>query len=137
VLYCSEAVARHDHRMEPDAYLEREYKLGYAAWGFAAESPECALATFGREVRSEQEIAYSREYVERERPLAERVRATFLELASLPADAAPERVHPAGQTMITALYQQHLPLKRWQWRRGLLDAAQSDADLNHPHPTQS
>ncbi|HZW09170.1 MAG TPA: glycosyltransferase family A protein [Phycisphaerales bacterium] len=126
IRYCPAAVAHHDHRMEPHDYLGREYKLGFAAWGFAAESPDCAAAMFGREIRSEQEIAYSREFVERERPLAERIRATFLGLAGLPADAAPEPSCAAGRTMIAALYQQHLLLKRWEWRRGLLDAARGD-----------
>lgn len=123
VLYRPGAVATHDHRMEPEGYLEREHKLGSAAWGFAHDSPECARAMFGRDVTDAAELSYSREFVERERGMAERIRTTFCELAHLPSDAVPGREHPAGASMIAALYQQHLLLKRWEWRRGLVEAA--------------
>ncbi|MBK7406390.1 MAG: glycosyltransferase family 2 protein [Phycisphaerales bacterium] len=124
VVYRPRAVAGHDHRMEPEGYLAREYKLGYAALGFARASPECSAAMFGRDVASEAELAYSRAFVERERGLAARVRAVFCELAQLPSDAVPGREHPAGAAVIQALYQQHLLLKRWEWRRGLVDGAE-------------
>jgi GT2 family glycosyltransferase len=126
VLYRPEALARHDHRMEPEDYLARERKLGFAAWGFAAASPECSLAMFGRDVRSREELAYSRQFVERERAVAERLRTAFRDLANVPADAVPNREHPAGKTVMNALYQQHLLLKRWEWRSGLLEAAQRE-----------
>jgi hypothetical protein len=112
--------------MEPEDYLARERKLGFAAWGFAAASPECSLAMFGRDVRSREELAYSRQFVERERAVAERLRTAFRDLANVPADAVPNREHPAGRTVMNALYQQHLLLKRWEWRSGLLEAAQRE-----------
>ena len=123
VLYRPGAVAHHDHRLTPADYLARERRLGFAAWGFAGMAPECAQEMFGRDVRSESEIAYSRAFVERERPNAERLCATLLDLADLPADAVPSRDHPTGLPLARALAQQHLLLKRWEWRRGLLEAA--------------
>ncbi len=127
VLFRPEAVASHDHRMDPDDYLARERKLGFAAWGFAHASPRCAAAMFGRDLRSSEEIDYSRAFVEREHATAERMRAVLCDLANIPADAAPEPRHPACATVMAALYQQHLLLKRWEWRRGLLEAATEDA----------
>lgn len=123
VLYRPEAVARHDHPMTPGAYLERERRLGRAAWGFAGAAPECALAMFGRDVRSAEEVAYARAFVERERANAERVRPVFEALERVPADALPPRDDPAGAMLVRALGQQHLMLKRWAWRAGLLEAA--------------
>lgn len=123
VLYRPKAVAVHDHRMQPDEYLVRERRLGRAAWGFAEQAPECAHAMFGRDIRAEEELAYSRLFIERETAAVDRLRKTFHELASLPPDAAPDSVHPAGETLLRALYEQHLPLKRWEWRTGLLEAA--------------
>lgn len=123
VLYRPGAQAAHDHRYEPDAYLRREYMLGYAAWGFARTAPTTAAAMFGRDITSDAEIARSREFVERERETAERLRAEFHELVSRPA----EIFEPDPATHIRALYQRHLPLKRWTWRRGHVDAAEGSA----------
>ena len=120
VLFRPEAVAEHDHRMEPGAYLKREYKLGYAAWGFARTARECALAMFGRSIASRSEVEYSRQFVERERGAAARLEESFLRLVELPANAA----SGAGETLhVRLLYDQHLLLKRWHWRRGLLAAS--------------
>jgi GT2 family glycosyltransferase len=121
VLYRPEAVARHDHRMDPADYLQREYKLGFAAWGFARTTPECALAMFRRDVTSSDEVAYCRQFLERERGAAERLERSFLGLADRPASAAGD--DPA---ILNLIYEQHLLLKRWHWRRGLADAAGSD-----------
>lgn len=137
VLYRPEAVAHHDHHLTPESYLVRERKLGFAAWGFAGTTPECALAMFGRDVRSEAELAYSREFVERERHNAERLRATFAELAGMPTDAVPEGEGSAVHPVIPALAQQHLLLKRWEWRRGLLDAAGDGASVREPEQAEA
>lgn len=127
VHYQPRAVAHHDHALSPDGYLAREYTLGRAAWGFARTTPACALAMFGRDVTDRDELTYSRAFVERERSAADRSRATLRELAETPADAVPHRRSPAASAVLDALYQQHLPLKRWEWRRGLLDASAQHA----------
>lgn len=121
VLYRPEACAEHDHRMDPRDYLHREYKLGYAAWGFARSAPECALALFGRDITDPGELAYSRELVARERPAAQRLERAFLGLADLPASLGDG---PHGRALVELAYGQHLLLKRWVWRMGLLAAAE-------------
>ncbi len=118
VLYRPDAVATHDHRIEPSEYLTREYRLGYAAWGFAKTTPACAQEMFSRDITSDDEIAYASAFVERERTLAQRLEQTFLALADISADALP----PASP-LINVIYEQHVLLKRWHWRRGLLDAS--------------
>lgn len=123
MLYRPDAAAHHHHRLTPEAYLERERRLGFAAWGFAGQAPECARAMFGRDIRCEDEIVYSRAFVERERANAERLRSTFFGLAEMPVDSVPSAEHPAGLPLMRALAEQHLLLKRWEWRRGLLAAA--------------
>jgi hypothetical protein len=120
VLYRPAARATHDHRYEPEAYLEREFKLGYAAWGFARVAPECAAAMFGRDVTSGEELEYSRAFTQRERRSAAALRSVFEGLASIPADAV---AGPHAPALIGALYGQHLLLKRWMWRAGLLAAS--------------
>lgn len=120
VLYRPEAVAHHDHAMDPEDYLERERRLGFSAWGFAQEAPDCARAMFGRDVGSPEELAYAQDALERERVAAERVRGAFLGLAGMPASLL-EGEHASA--LRTILYQHHLPLKRWCWRAGLLEAA--------------
>ncbi len=121
VLYRPEAGAHHDHRMDPGAYLEREYKLGYAACGFAGAAPQCAAAMFGRDVRSDGELSYCRDVLAREGTGVRRVWASFNGLAEIPADAI-GGVH--AREIVELVYQQHLPLKRFVWRAGLLDAAE-------------
>ncbi|MBL9032713.1 MAG: glycosyltransferase family 2 protein [Phycisphaerae bacterium] len=120
VLYRPDARAEHDHRMDPADYLAREERLGHAALGFARVAPACALAMFGRDITGDAEIAYSREFVERERALAERLRESFVGLADMPST---EPSGPHSARLLALLYQQHLPLKRWHWRQGLLRAA--------------
>jgi len=121
VLYRPEAGAHHDHRLDPASYLEREYKLGYAAWGFAGAAPECARVMFNRDIRDQSEIGYCRDVVRRERIAAQRALEAFDALAELPGSAVTGEHAPR---LIELVYQQHLPLKRYTWRRGLLDAAE-------------
>jgi hypothetical protein len=122
VLYRPAASAEHDHRYGPREYLEREEKLGYAAWGFAMQAPGCASEMFGRDITSDAEVEYSRAFVERERAMAARVRGTLEGLADVPSGAV---AGPHAGVVIEALYQQHLLLKRWMWRRGLVRAAEA------------
>jgi glycosyltransferase involved in cell wall biosynthesis len=119
VLFRPDAVAVHDHRYSPSDYLEREEKLGHAAWGFAQQSPGCARDMFGRDITSAQEIGYSREFVAREAKTAERLRHTLVGMASIPAGTI---AGPHTHELVNALYEQHLLLKRWLWRRGLVRA---------------
>ena len=121
VLYRAGAAVRHDHRMEPRAYLEREFKLGYAAVGFAKQAGECARAMFGRDVGAAPEISYSREFLRREARGAARLLRTFEQLAEMPSSVF-DGVH--GATLRDLGYQQHLILKRWMWRAGLVAAVE-------------
>ncbi len=134
VRYAPGAVARHDHQLMPEDYLDRERRLGHAAWGFAQTTPVCAFAMFGRDVTSEDELSYSRAFVTREQPTADRLRATLRELAEIPDDAVADRHSPAGGVVLEALYQQHLLLKRWEWRRGLLEASDEGSTRRIPSP---
>lgn len=120
VLYRPEAVVEHDHRYEPAGYLKRERMLGRDAWALARANEACARDLFGRDVRSAEEVAYSRAFVEREATTAGRLERAFLGLAELPAGAVDgER---AGE-IVNLVYGQHVLLKRWWWRVGLLEAA--------------
>ncbi len=72
------------------------------------------------------EAAYSREFVAREKRAAAGLLAGFVALAEMPAHAA-DGAH--AHAWVRMAYQSHLPLKRWLWRRGLLDAhARTAAD---------
>ncbi|TVS01660.1 MAG: glycosyltransferase family 2 protein [Phycisphaerales bacterium] len=121
VLFRPGAVVVHDHRYEPEGYLERERKLGEQAWLLAGAAPLCARAIFGRDLRDAGEIGYARAFVDRERAAAERLEKTFCELAKIPATAIDG---PHADALIETIYQQHLLLKRWCWRRGLVEAAE-------------
>jgi hypothetical protein len=114
VVFRPEAVAFHDHRYEPAGYLAREEVLGRTAFGVAQRSPEFARALFGRDITSPDEIAIAREYVERERTLADRLREAFIRTASMTVGAQDLFDTPGIE------YERHLPLKRWHWRVGLL-----------------
>lgn len=123
VLFRHGASAPHDHRYTPAGVLERERKLGATAWRFADANPGFAADTFGRDIRSAAELRYSREFLDREARDAERLRETFLAFERTPA-AVLDAAGPADRLrLLQALAQQHLLLKRWEWRRGLLDAA--------------
>ena len=125
VRYRPDAVAWHDHRYEPMEYLTREYRLGYAALGFAAMAPECARALFKRDLLSPAERAYTEAFVEREQSGAQRALGSFLQTASMPGAFVDG---PFSRELLDVCYSQHLPLKRWCWRSGLLDALRGEAE---------
>lgn len=114
VLYEEQAVARHDHRIPARAYLEREYRLGYAAVGFASRSPECARAMFRRDVLSDEEVTRSRERCGATEAISPTLE-WFLGLDLKPGTEATVRE-------IEAFYERHLPLKRWAWHVGFVEA---------------
>lgn len=123
VLFRPAAVATHDHRYTPDGYIERELKLGHAAVGFARTAPDCARDLFGRDILSGEERAYAEAFVQRERAQAQRLLATFRALANTPAAAVDGSSHAL---LVRALYEQHLPLKRYAFRRGYLAALRGE-----------
>lgn len=137
VLYRPAARVEHDHPMTLAQYLRREYTLGHEAITVARLRPRCARAVFGREVGAPEEIAYARLFVEREERAVRQLHGSLLQASALPASAG-DGLH--GALLVRTLYEQHLPLKRWFWRRGLLDAAEGRAldcpawaDADHPH----
>lgn len=121
VLYRPQARVWHDHFYTVAALMERERSLGRAAWTFAEANPDFARAVFNRDIRSDAELGYSREFIAREKPAADRIRETLAALERTPADS----VSADAPDVIRALYQQHFLLKRWEWRMGLLEASAS------------
>jgi len=130
VLYRPAARADHDHPYEPEGYLAREHELGRQAWGLAHASPECARAIFGRDIRDQTELAYAREFLERESKDVRAVQQGFLSLAKIPADAI---AGEHAKALLQLLHQQHLLLKRYCWREGLLGAA-AEGEAAEPTP---
>ncbi len=122
VLFEPGAVALHDHRYTPRDVIRREYNLGRAAWKFASSSRDFALDLFGRDITSEGELAYSREFVLRERSSAMRLAPELMALGEAPSSlVAPASVTSGSAGVMRVLAQQFMLLKRWLWRRGLLD----------------
>ncbi len=120
VLFRPDALAWHDHAMSPDDYLAREHRLGYAAWGFARAAPDCARELFRRDITSADELAYCESSLAREGAGARALLGTFRSYARIAARAIDG---PSTPVLLSACYQQHLPLKRLLWRAGLLAAA--------------
>ena len=124
VLYRPTAHAEHEHFYRPDDLIDREQKLGFAAWHFARANPAFGQACFGRDICSSAEAAYSKAFVEREESGASRLHESFRTLGHLPASCVDG---PHEQSLLALLSQQHMLLKRWAWRRGLLEAQLSSS----------
>ncbi len=122
VLYRPDAVVLHDHRYEPLDYLEREVRLGHDAFLLAHGAAECAMEIFKRDVAGAAEIATCAKDVERDGPHARGLARSFLALADAPAGLVRER--STATSGIGAIYQHHLPLKRWLWKVGVVAAAE-------------
>jgi len=120
VLFRADAVADHDHRYGPVDYLRREFRLGYSAWGLAMSNPQCARAVFRRDLREPGEVSRCREQNGEEARLVPEWRAWFESLAGASAEAV------GGGVELGAIYERHLPLKRHEFRRGLLAAADGE-----------
>lgn len=134
VLFEPRASAVHNHRLTPAAYLQRERALGRSAFLFARAAPQCAQAMFGRDITSPGELEYSRQFVKREAPAARRLQESFERLATIPASAI-NGAHAVELT--TLLYQQHLLLKRWTWRTGLLESSEAAVEGAHAYPAST
>lgn len=132
VLFRPAAKAPHDHRYTPDGYLEREYRLGYAAYGFAKASPECALEVFGRAIDAVDELAYAARFIAHEQGAEGRILESFQALAWLPAEAIGEG--ETARKLLKLLEQQHLMLRRLAFRRGLVHAAEGGTIEGLFHP---
>jgi glycosyltransferase involved in cell wall biosynthesis len=148
VLYRPEALAPHDHRMEPREYLAREYRLGYTALSFARVSAACARELFGRDIAADPSAALrdALEFLDREQASANRAAGFLSRAATLPAfdwpgesprhDGAPPAAAVAGHasaptaapTSALAAFaaelarEAHVPAKRWMWHAGFADA---------------
>jgi len=120
VVFARDAVVVHDHRYTPESVMRREYELGRATWMYRRVNPAFCADLFGRDIADESELAFSREYIARMRGDAERIERSFMQLVSMPADAADGRVMPV-------LAEHWIPLKRYLWRLGLLDEATGEA----------
>lgn len=132
VLFRPEARAPHDHHYTPASYLEREYRLGYSAYGFAKASPGCAKSVFGLELDSVDELAYAARFIAHEGRAEPSLRRSLESLASIPAAAI--GVGPQAITLLKTLEQQQIMLKRLAFRRGLIFAAEGGhiEGLFHP-----
>jgi hypothetical protein len=102
VLFRPGARAEHDHRYGAKEILAREWKLGVSAWHFAGVRAEFCAELFGRDIRSGGELAYSREFVARERGAAARLRRSFEGLELMPGG---EVCGADGAAMINLLYE--------------------------------
>ncbi|MFM9956980.1 MAG: glycosyltransferase family 2 protein [Phycisphaerales bacterium] len=139
VLFRPEARADHDHPYTPADYLKREFRLGYSAFGFAIANPPCAQDLFRRDITAPHELAETQAHMNADEPRAAAWRARFAALADpRPADAAdlPSLACEKPETpSLAELYQQHLPLKRHEFRKGLLAAARGELiEGLCPHP---
>lgn len=128
-LYARDAKLYHDHAMTPAEYLHREYKLGRAALGFALTSPACALEMFRRDLTSRTEQNSCASFVKAHTPLARTLYPWFLSLGTRAPITAP--------TDLKALYTDHMPLKRWAFRKGLLDAFEARATYRNAATPQA
>lgn len=126
VLFRPAARADHDHPYTPGDYLRRESRLGYSALGFALANPECARELFRRDIHSPESLADAEALVRADEPRAEPWRTWFESLGTEPTHRAP----------LAEIYTQHLPLKRHEFRRGLLAAARGEVIPGlFPHAT--
>jgi len=124
VLYRPECIVHHDHRITLESYLARERLMGKAALQLAAAAGECAREIFGRDITSHEEQEYSREFVKREQTLADRLRKSLEAMSTIPAGAVDG---PLATVILRTMYEHHLLLKRWTWRKGLLEAQSGKA----------
>lgn len=120
VVFRESARAPHDHRMTARGLIEREHALGIAAWRFARVNPQFAFDLFGRDIATREELAYCEAFCTRERADVGRLEDAFLTLDDMPA-ATLRGKH--ADRIVSLLGQQWTLVKRFHWRRGVLDSA--------------
>lgn len=120
VLFRESARAPHDHRMTTQALIDREHALGIAAWRFARVNPLFAFDLFGRDVATHEELAYCDAFCTREIADVRRLEDTFRTLDEMPAGTLRGK---HADRLVRLLSQQWTLVKRFHWRRGLMDGA--------------
>jgi GT2 family glycosyltransferase len=118
VLFRPEACAPHAHAYTPQGYLDREWRLGYSAWGFAQASPDAAQAVFSRDLCAPEQVDHFRELASA--PRDDDLHTWFHALHSIPASTLPRGKQ--GPDEVGAIYRKHLPLKRRTFAQGFLEA---------------
>lgn len=118
MLYARDAVVRHDHRYSPMDVIEREYRLGRAAWAYRQAAPEFTTDLFGRDIADPGQLADAEAYVRVTQRDARRIAETFCELGRLPSNQI--EITPLVARMLT---QHWILLKRRLWNQGLIHAA--------------
>lgn len=137
LLFRPDAAAPHDHRFTPEAYLDREHRLGYSAFGFAHAAPDCARHLFGRDILAPDEVAYAWAFLEHEAGReADQLRA-FAATARMPASAADLGASGDSRPMQDLCYTQHVPLKKLAFRRGFMHAASGGRLRGLFHPADA
>ena len=121
ILHAPSALVTHDHRYRPVDVHRREYLLGRSAWHFANINPAFAHDLFKRDITATPYLDYIAQSLLHERPDAIRIERSFLSLADQPANS----INSDNQPMLDLLAEHWVPLKRYLWRQGLLDASQS------------
>lgn len=132
VLFRPQAHAPHDHPYTPAGYLDRERRLGYSAWGFAHAAPDCAAAVFGRDLTAAPSLHSLRAFAEACSRDEAALRSGFFESASMPQSSLPPG--HAGE-LLRAIAAAHLPLKRLEFARGVLEASESRRIPGLFHPS--
>lgn len=122
VLFRPDARADHDHRYTPDSYLEREYRLGYSAFGVAHAAPEFGRWLFRTDLRTPEAQADAQRSVAQESPGEQPILKSFRALAESP---------PSRRQVDEA----HLRLKRLTFWRGYLHAASGSRIPGLFHPS--
>ena len=126
-----QAVAPHDHRYTPAGYLEREFRLGYSAYGLAHAAPDCARDIFNVDLLSDAELDYARRFIEHESRQEPALRAAFERLGDMPAATLDAENRHEFRTLLS---QQQLVLKRLAFRRGLVAASREERIEGLFHP---
>jgi GT2 family glycosyltransferase len=122
------AFAPHDHRYSPDAYLERERRLGYSAPAFADASPRCAREVFARDLLAPAERAGARAAITRESAAEPALLASFRALARQSAASL-------DRPRLAALVDSHRPLKRLAFHRGFVESLENKRIEGLFHPS--
>jgi len=123
VLYRPLAEVTHEHFYEPIALVEREAVLGHQSLRLAEVSPACAMAIFGRDMRSAEAVDSSAKLVCEGVPGG--VVGWFGGLGGCVDDAGEGGVGAAGDGA-AADFERLLPLRRWCRALGHVSASRGE-----------